>query len=93
MFRSPTQATPHAEFVTVMAFMMALVAMSTDIMLPALGHINQDLSTSQPNDRQLVIVMLFFGMACGQILWDRFPTVLDEDLPYIPVLWYSWQAV
>ena len=52
-----------------MAFMMALVAMSTDIMLPALGHINRDLLTSQPNDRQLVIVMLFLGMACGQILW------------------------
>ncbi len=69
MFRTPAQATPHAEFVAVMAFMMALVAMSTDIMLPALGHINRDLLTSQPNDRQLVIVMLFLGMACGQILW------------------------
>ncbi|MCY4227582.1 MAG: multidrug effflux MFS transporter [Gammaproteobacteria bacterium] len=69
MFRAPTQATSHAEFVTVMAFMMALAAMSTDIMLPALGHIHQDLPTSHPNDRQMIIVILFFGMACGQMLW------------------------
>ncbi len=69
VFRKPTQATPHAEFVTVMALMMALVAMSTDIILPALGHINQNLTAPHPNDRQLIIVVLFFGMACGQILW------------------------
>ncbi|MCY4219180.1 MAG: multidrug effflux MFS transporter [Gammaproteobacteria bacterium] len=69
MFRKPTGAIPHAEFVAVMALMMALVALSTDIILPALGHINQDLITSHPNDRQLIIVVLFFGMACGQIFW------------------------
>jgi len=69
VFRTPNRATPHAEFVALMALMMALVAMSTDIMLPALGHINQDLLTPHPNDRQLIIVILFLGMACGQILW------------------------
>ncbi len=58
-----------AEFVTVMALMISLVALSIDAMLPALGAIGSDLNTASDNDRQLVIGMLFFGMAVGQLVF------------------------
>ena len=65
----PTQPLPMAEFVTVMALMTSLVALSIDAMLPALGAIGSDLNTASDNDRQLVIGMLFFGMAVGQLVF------------------------
>lgn len=68
MFRITAHSNSHAEFVTIMALMMALVALSIDIVLPALGAINQDLPSSHPNDRQLIIIVLFFGLACGQLI-------------------------
>lgn len=65
-----------AEFVCLMALMMALTALSLDIMLPALGIIGQDLGLAEDNDRQLIITFYLIGFACGQILFgplsDRF---------------------
>ena len=44
-----------AEFVALMAMMMAMVALSLDIMLPALSVMGQDLGLAANNDRQLII--------------------------------------
>lgn len=57
------------EFVVLMALMTSLVALSVDAMLPALGVIGNDLGTTNENDRQLVIGVLFFGMAVGQLVF------------------------
>lgn len=60
---------PFAEFVTLIALMVSLVALSIDTMLPALPAIGDDLGVSDPNHNQLVVTMLILGMACGQIVY------------------------
>lgn len=56
------------EFTTLVALMISIVAMSTDIMLPALGIIGQDLGVADPNDTQLIVSSLFAGFAVGQLI-------------------------
>lgn len=56
------------EFVTLLALMISMVAMSIDIILPALGIIGDDLQVTDPNDTQLVVSSLFSGFAVGQLL-------------------------
>ncbi len=65
----PQTPLPFGEFVALMALMIALVALSIDAMLPALADIAQDLGARRANDSQLVITMIFVGMAAGQILY------------------------
>ena len=52
-----------------MALMTSFVALSIDAMLPALGLISEDLGSQDPNDRQLVVSVLFLGMAIGQFFY------------------------
>ena len=59
----------NGEFVTLMALMISLVALSIDAMLPALGQIATDLGVRNANDRQLVISVLFLGLAFGQLIY------------------------
>ncbi len=49
--------------------LMALTALSIDTMLPALAQIGSDLQVQNANDRQLVISMIFFGLAVGQLFF------------------------
>ena len=58
-----------AEFVTLVSMMMALTALSIDAMLPALQQIADDLLVQNANDRQLVISVIFLGLAAGQLLF------------------------
>lgn len=64
----PPQPLPFAEFVTLAALMTSIVAMATDVMLPALDRIGLDLGVSDPNDPQLVVSTLFIGYAVGQLI-------------------------
>jgi DHA1 family bicyclomycin/chloramphenicol resistance-like MFS transporter len=48
---------------------MALTALSIDAMLPALSQIAADLQAPNANDRQLVISLLFLGLAVGQLFF------------------------
>lgn len=57
------------EFVALTASMIALVALSIDTMLPALTTIGQELGAKQANDSQLIISLLFLGMALGQLIY------------------------
>jgi MFS transporter, DHA1 family, multidrug resistance protein len=57
------------EFVTLMALMMSLVALSIDAMLPALPAIGGDLGVSHENDAQMVVSSLFLGLAVGQMIY------------------------
>lgn len=57
------------EFVALMASMIALAALSTDAMLPALAEIGTELRVRQMNDSQLILSWLFLGMATGQIFY------------------------
>lgn len=63
---------PFAEFVALVALMIAMVAMSIDAMLPALATIGTELGMARENDRQLIIALLFLGMGVGQIFYGPF---------------------
>ena len=58
-----------AEFISLTAMMMSLVALSVDTMLPALSAIGRDLGVIDTNSSQLIISLFFFGMASGQLLY------------------------
>ena len=62
-------ALPFVEFVALMATMIALAALSTDAMLPALQSIGEDLAVARENSVQLIISTLFLGLAVGQIAY------------------------
>ncbi|MDZ7711680.1 MAG: multidrug effflux MFS transporter [Rhodovibrio sp.] len=55
------------EFVVLIASMMALTALSLDMMLPALPAIGAAFQLADPNDAQLVIVVYLFGFAAGHL--------------------------
>lgn len=65
---APNQPLKRVEFVTLLAVMISILALSIDAILPALGIIAQDLKLSDSNDAQLVITSMFLGFAIGQIL-------------------------
>jgi DHA1 family bicyclomycin/chloramphenicol resistance-like MFS transporter len=49
--------------------MISLVALSIDAMLPALPEIGQDLGVQRDNHNQLIVSLLFVGLAVGQMLY------------------------
>jgi DHA1 family bicyclomycin/chloramphenicol resistance-like MFS transporter len=58
-----------AEFVVIISLMMSLTALSTDAVLPALAQIGSDLGVRNTNDRQMVVGILFLGLAVGQLFF------------------------
>jgi DHA1 family bicyclomycin/chloramphenicol resistance-like MFS transporter len=65
-----TQRTqPYAEFVAMMAFLSALGALATDVMLPALPAIGSAFDVTQANSLQFVITIFLMGSGLGQILF------------------------
>lgn len=64
------------EFVALIAALMAMAALSIDMMLPALPAIGHSLQVANPNDRQWVISAYMLGFGAAQIvhgpLSDRF---------------------
>jgi DHA1 family bicyclomycin/chloramphenicol resistance-like MFS transporter len=58
-----------AEFVALMAMLTALVALSIDMVLPALPAIGASLGVERANDNQLVISLLFLGFGVGQFFY------------------------
>ncbi len=71
------------EFVALMALSMSLVALAIDAMLPALSQIAGDLGVKEENDRQLVITMLFIGMAIGQIFYGPISDSVGRRTPIV----------
>ena len=69
-------------FVELIAALMALTALSIDIMLPALPAIGTALGASTENDRQLVVILYMAGFAVGQLLYGP----LSDRLGRRPVL-------
>ena len=57
------------EFISLMAVLMSLSALSIDAILPALNQIGSSLEVQNPNDSQLVISIVFLGMALGLMLY------------------------
>lgn len=57
----------RGEFIALLAFLFATVALSIDAMLPALPEIAAALSPDAPNKAQLVITAFVFGMGTGTL--------------------------
>ncbi len=72
----------YREFVTLMAVMISITALSIDMMLPALPKIGSDLHVGHANDIQLVVSALLFGMGIGQLLFGP----LADSLGRKPVI-------
>ncbi|MDR6984932.1 DHA1 family bicyclomycin/chloramphenicol resistance-like MFS transporter [Rheinheimera pacifica] len=65
---APQSRISTGEFTLLVALMMSIVAISIDALLPALDAIRADIAMSHPNQAQLVVSALFFGMAIGQLI-------------------------
>jgi MFS transporter, DHA1 family, multidrug resistance protein len=63
------RALPFGEFVALMATMTALIALSIDMMLPALPAIAATLGVQRANDGQLIVSLLFLGFGFGQFFY------------------------
>lgn len=66
--------------------MMSLTALSIDAMMPALPKIAIDLSVQNANDRQLIISMIFLGMAAGQLFFGP----LSDKTGRKPAVYYGY---
>jgi MFS transporter, DHA1 family, multidrug resistance protein len=71
----------RTEFVALVAVTISLVALSIDSMLPAIGQIALDLGVHDSNDRQLVITMLFLGLAAAQVFYGPLSDSLGRKPP------------
>lgn len=69
---NPIHRLPFVEFIALMALTTSLVALSIDAMIPALPDIGEALNVQDSNDNQLIIAMVFLGMAVGQIFFGPF---------------------
>jgi DHA1 family bicyclomycin/chloramphenicol resistance-like MFS transporter len=62
------EQTSQKEFIFLVALLTALVAMSIDTMLPAIGTMAREFGVSDPNKRQYIIGTFFAGMTIGTLL-------------------------
>jgi DHA1 family bicyclomycin/chloramphenicol resistance-like MFS transporter len=77
------------EFAVLMALLMSIVAISIDALLPALGTVAQDLHLTDPNRAQYLIVLLFGGMAAGQLVCGPLSDALGrKKILYIGIGFY-----
>jgi DHA1 family bicyclomycin/chloramphenicol resistance-like MFS transporter len=85
----PTQPSGHQasfEFIVLMALMTSIIAFSIDAMLPALPQIAADLGVADVNDRQLVVIVLFIGLALAQIVYGP----LSDTVGRKPAAYYGF---
>jgi len=66
---SPKRGPGFREAIALLALMISLVALSVDTMLPALPDIGRDFGVRHANDVQLVVSVLIFGLAIGQLIY------------------------
>ena len=65
---SHRSALPGGTYLAIMGLLTSVGALSTDIMLPALGVMGQDLGVGNINHTTLVVTVFFLGMALGQLV-------------------------
>lgn len=63
-----SNAPSRTEFIIMIALMISIVAMTTDVMLPALDQISADLGQTDDHKSHLVVSILFIGFAIGQLV-------------------------
>nr|WP_247653827.1 multidrug effflux MFS transporter [Labrenzia sp. PHM005] len=69
---------PFAEFVTIIALLMALNALAIDVMLPALPAIGEALKIQEENNRQMVLLLYLVGFGGGQLFFGPIADTLGR---------------
>ncbi len=84
------QTTRPNEFIALIAVLTAMVAMSIDTMLPAVGVIATELHAANANDRQFIVLFFFLGLTFGQLIFGpmsdsvgRKPTIYSGLVIYV----------
>lgn len=65
----PKSKVSQLEFVALMAFLMSVVALAIDALLPALDIIGIAVGTNELADNQLLITMIFVGLGVGPLIF------------------------
>lgn len=71
------------QFVALMAMLMAINAISIDIMLPGLQEIGAALGVVDENTRQYVITSYLIGMGCAQLFFGPLSDRFGRKLPLL----------
>ena len=71
------------QFVALMAMLMAINALSIDIMLPGLQEIGASLGVVDENARQYVITAYLIGMGCAQLFFGPLSDRFGRKLPLL----------
>lgn len=94
-----TSSPSRGEFITLLALLFAIIALSIDAMLPALPDIAAALSPADPNKAQLVITSFVLGMGLGTLFagpisdaLGRKTTILAGFALYILAAAACWSA-
>jgi len=56
------------EFISLMASLMALAALSIDALLPSLDVIGESIGTTDPKNNQFLIIVIVLGLGLGQLV-------------------------
>jgi DHA1 family bicyclomycin/chloramphenicol resistance-like MFS transporter len=65
----PAARLPHAEFVAMVALLMAPNAMAVDVLLPALQQMGRSLAVADENTRQLPLTAYILAFGASQLLY------------------------
>ena len=88
------QTTRPVEFIALIAFLTALMAMSIDTMLPAVGQIASQLGAANPNDRQFIVLGFFVGLTFGQLIFGPLSDSFGrKPIIYIGLVLYALGAL
>lgn len=74
------------EFISLMASLMALSALSIDALLPGLNAIGLSIGISDPKDNQLLVSMIFLGLGFGQLITGT----LSDSFGRKPILYLGY---
>jgi DHA1 family bicyclomycin/chloramphenicol resistance-like MFS transporter len=79
----PQLQLPFFEFIVLLAVLMAMTALSIDVMLPVLPEIGEAFKVATPNDRQLVVASYLVGLALGQLGWGPISDRMGRRTPLL----------
>lgn len=68
MSASSRPAPGFAEYIALVALLISIAALATDIMLPALASISRDLGAPRVSDGHFIVTAFFLGLAAGQLI-------------------------
>ncbi len=82
------------EFVVLIAALSSIVALSIDIMLPALPQISNSFAVSDENDRQAVIIVFMLGFGIAQIFFGPISDRYGRKIVLVPaIVFYAITAL